>query len=76
MEVTRYDGTTVICIHSGAPCNGCTVPENDWPEVWKSEWTLVETLEYFKGSGLIDEGEFGEPCAAVRPAVEDGSEEV
>ena len=42
MEVTRYDGTTVICIHSGAPCNGCTVPENDWPEVWKSEWTLVE----------------------------------
>lgn len=36
----------------------------------------VETLESFKGCGLIDEGEFGDPCSAVRPAYEDGTEEV
>jgi len=41
MEVVRYDGATVVCIHDGAPCNGCLTPEDDWPEVWKIEWALA-----------------------------------
>lgn len=36
----------------------------------------VETLEHFKGAGLIDEGDFGPPCTAVRPPYEDGMEKV
>lgn len=36
----------------------------------------VETLESVGGSGLVDEGDFGPACAAVRPAYENGSEEV
>lgn len=42
MEVTRHDGTTVVCIHNGAPCNGCLTPESEWPELWKWEWFVVE----------------------------------
>lgn len=36
----------------------------------------VATLEAFQGAGLIDEGDFGPACAAVRPPYEDGNEEV
>jgi hypothetical protein len=36
----------------------------------------VELLETKGGAGLIDEGHFGPACAAVRPAYENGSEEV
>jgi hypothetical protein len=36
----------------------------------------VELLESKGGAGLIDEGDFGPACAAVRPAHENGSEEV
>ncbi|MET9816925.1 hypothetical protein [Streptomyces sp. NPDC006355] len=36
----------------------------------------VELLEEKGGSGLIDEGDFGPACAAVRPPYENGSEKV
>jgi hypothetical protein len=36
----------------------------------------VKTLESVGGSGLVDEGDFGPACAAVRPAYENGTEEV
>jgi hypothetical protein len=36
----------------------------------------VELLEAKGGAGLIDEGDFGPACAAVRPAYENGLEEV
>ncbi|MFD5161022.1 hypothetical protein ACFWMJ_23585 [Streptomyces hawaiiensis] len=44
--VTRSDGTTVACPHDGAPCNGCRIPEKDWPEIWRLGFvTLVEEEE-------------------------------
>jgi hypothetical protein len=36
----------------------------------------VALLEGKGGSGLIDEGDFGSACAAVRPPYENGSEKV
>lgn len=36
----------------------------------------VEILESVNGCGLIDEGDFGPACAAVRPSYEDGTEKV
>lgn len=36
----------------------------------------VETLESFKCVGLIQEGDFGPACVAVRPPYEDGTEKV
>lgn len=36
----------------------------------------VELLESVGGAGLIDEGDFGPACAAVRPSYEDGTEKV
>jgi hypothetical protein len=44
--VTRSDGTTVACPHDGAPCNGCRVPEKDWPAAWRPGFfQLVEEGE-------------------------------